>query len=363
MRQAVLLGNPDTKRTSYFGQAAAGRLPVLLADWKGWREQLPEGNMILKIDPPLWESCALEELEELTEDYIVRLMELSYLGLNGRAEFFNHPKAIANLLDKRACKLRLMEAGVPVTEPLKTDTGLLWRAGTKNRPGPLKHDKVIKNCREEQNVEELITLMEKERVNQVFVKPVKGSGAAGVVAFRRQPATGQMALYTCCLLHPEFGLVNTKRLRRLSEPGEIFPLLEAVLQMDCLVERWYAKPQYQGFSYDLRAVFQEGKMDFLLARLSKGPITNLHLNNHPVSAAQLGLPVSVMESVINVCQKAMECFQGLRSAGIDLLLEKGSQKPRIIEMNAQGDLIYQDIYNQNIIYSHQVEIMKRYVEV
>ncbi len=362
MRQAVLLGNPDTKRTCYFGQAAAGRLPVLLADWKGWREQLPEGDMILKIDPPLWESCALGELEELTRDYIAQLMEISYLAQNDSTEFFNHPKAIAFLLDKRACKLRLMEAGVPVTEPLKTDIHLAGATDTKNQDSLLIHGEMIKNCRRKQNAEALMTLMEKERVHQVFIKPNKGSGAAGVAAFRIQPATGQMALYTCCLLHPEFGLVNTKRLRRLSEPDEIFPLLEAVLQMNCLVERWYAKPQYQGFSYDLRAVFQEGKMDFLLARLSRGPITNLHLNNHPVSAAQLGLPASVMESVFHTCQRAMECFQGLRSAGIDLLLEKGSQEPRIIEMNAQGDLIYQDIYNQNRIYDHQVEIMKRYVE-
>ena len=49
---------------------------------------------------------------------------------------------------------------------------------------------------------------------------------------------------------------------------------------------------------------------------------------------------------------------GLRSAGIDLLLDRGSLTPRVIEMNAQGDLIYQDIYQENKIYRHQAEIIK-----
>lgn len=75
----------------------------------------------------------------------------------------------------------------------------------------------------------------------------------------------------------------------------------------------------------------------------------------------LGLPASVLDSVEEICRKAMGCFTGLRSAGIDILLERGSLKPRIIEMNAQGDLIYQDIYHRNVIYSHQVQIMKAWL--
>ncbi len=155
--------------------------------------------------------------------------------------------------------------------------------------------------------------------------------------------------------------MNTKRLRRFSKPEEIIPLLNRILSLDCVVERWYVKEEYQGYSYDLRAVVQEGDIDFLLARLSKGPITNLHLNNRPLEAGMLGLPASVLESVEEICRKSMKCFAGLRSAGIDILLERGSLKPRIIEMNAQGDLIYQDIYHQNRIYSHQAEMMKEWI--
>ena len=114
-------------------------------------------------------------------------------------------------------------------------------------------------------------------------------------------------------------------------------------------------------SYDLRAVMQDGKLDYLLARLSDGPVTNLHLNNHPLAPEELKLSVSVREKVKALCRKAMACYPGLQSAGIDILLEKDSRRPRIIEMNAQGDLIYQDIYNKNIIYCHQTEMMGRWL--
>ncbi len=62
---------------------------------------------------------------------------------------------------------------------------------------------------------------------------------------------------------------------------------------------------------------------------------------------------------MDLCNRAMDCYPQLKSAGIDILLEKGSLKPRIIEMNGQGDLIYQDIYADNLIYRRQAGIIKR----
>ena len=61
LRQAVLLGNPGTKRTDYFEQAAAfAKLPVLFVNWSGldaWMQQAGGREWFLKIDPPLWQSC------------------------------------------------------------------------------------------------------------------------------------------------------------------------------------------------------------------------------------------------------------------------------------------------------------------
>lgn len=126
MRQAALLGNPDTKRTQYLQQAAKETgLPLAFVDWKEWRDGLskllrqdaPDG-ILLKIDPPLWESCILGELDGLAGSYQLQLQEIGQMAESYGIEFFNHPAAITALLDKGACKETLAHAGLPVTELL-----------------------------------------------------------------------------------------------------------------------------------------------------------------------------------------------------------------------------------------------------
>ena len=212
-----------------------------------------------------------------------------------------------------------------------------------------------------QSTEQLLERMRQRKISQVFVKPVSGSGAAGVSAFRIQPGTGRMSLYTCAYETSDTGLANTKKLRQYTDPKKAVKILDKLFELDCIVERWYPKAAHNGYTYDLRVVLQEQRIDYVLARLSKGPITNLHLNNHPLSMEELNLPARTVESVEELCRMAADCFPGLRCAGIDILLEKGSLKPRIIEMNAQGDLIYQDIYHENIIYRRQAERMKAWL--
>lgn len=340
MRQVVLIGSSDTKRTIYLKKAADREgLPVIFVDWQNWEKWAAADETFLKVDPPRWSSCILEELNQLVDGYIQQLETLCRRAQAQNSTFLNTPAAIAGLLDKRACKAKLKRAGIPVTEAIE---GAACSEGGK------------------MTTELLLEEMRRQQIQQVFIKPVKGSGAAGVSALRLQPHTGRMALYSCALIQADSTLVNTKYLRRFSKTEEIFPLLDRILALDCIVERWYAKAEFQGYSYDLRAVMQDGKLDYLLARLSKGPITNLHLNNHPLEVSALGLHADILEEIEELCRKSMDSYPGLRSAGIDILLEKGSLRPRIIEMNAQGDLIYQDIYHENKIYCHQVRIMKEW---
>lgn len=342
MKTAILLGNKGTKRTTYFEYAAreAG-LHIHLLEWEEWQKNgLPsEDEAFIKIDPPIWDSCDLRQLGALTCSY---KKSLAALDRTPSALFLNRPSHILALLDKRGCKTTLSGEGISVTEVL----GLTWEVSGFHSRG-----------------QQLLDVMKEKRLSQVFIKPACGSGAAGIAALRCQFCTGRLALYTCALFDPASSkLVNTKRLRCFTDPKEVFPLLDSLLSLDCIVEKWYSKAGFCGLSYDLRAVVQDGTLDFLLARLSKGPITNLHLNNQPLDALELNLPEQVMADITDLCLKAMACYPGLHSAGIDILLEKGSLKPRIIEMNGQGDLLYQDIYRHNRIYLHQAEIIKQWME-
>ena len=395
MRQAVLLGSPGTKRTIYLEKGAeAEGISFRLLDWKEfpfrsadspasplrkdlvlkndfrddtaladpfWNETAWE-NVFLKIDPPLWESCCLDELNILAQDYEKKLQWLAELGKKRQITFLNKPEDILALLDKRACKRRLAEAGIPVTEELDgIGRAVFPVAETLDSVGQAVLP-VAETLDGVGRADLLLDSMERRRIFQMFIKPVCGSGAAGAAAFRWQPRSGRMILYTCAMENPETGrLVNTKRLRRFTDRKQVLSMIGRLLELGCIVERWYAKAEHNGFSYDLRAVVQDGRMDFILARLSSGPITNLHLNNHPLKGNELGLPCHVMEDVEQLCIRAAGCYPELRSVGIDVLLEKGSLRPRIIELNGQGDLIYQDIYDQNRIYLHQAEMMKEWL--
>ncbi len=395
MRQAVLLGSPGTKRTIYLEKGAeAEGISFRLLDWKEfpfrsadspasplrkdlvlkndfrddtaladpfWNETAWE-NVFLKIDPPLWESCCLDELNILAQDYEKKLQWLAELGKKRQITFLNKPEDILALLDKRACKRRLAEAGIPVTEELDgIGRAVFPVAETLDSVGQAVLP-VAETLDGVGRADLLLDSMERRRIFQVFIKPVCGSGAAGAAAFRWQPRSGRMILYTCAMENPETGrLVNTKRLRRFTDRKQVLSMIGRLLELGCIVERWYAKAEHNGLSYDLRAVVQDGRMDFILARLSSGPITNLHLNNHPLKGNELGLPCHVMEDVEQLCIRAAGCYPELRSVGIDVLLEKGSLRPRIIELNGQGDLIYQDIYDQNRIYLHQAEMMKEWL--
>lgn len=397
MRGILLIGAEAGKRRSYFEQAAAqGGIPVTFLDWREILSWEGEGNLqsgregqastregerstegregqastqegerstegrkravsdwekeqilkqqeepasyqkvsileedlrrcVVKIDPPEWESSRLKDLKELTDRYGEWLRRLSRLPAGA---FLNEPTDIVEVLNKRRCKERLVREGVPVTEMY----GESFSCG-----------------------EELFAFMRDHRIGQVFVKPVTGAGAAGVSALRFSPGKGRIALYTCGAL--ERGeIVNTKRMYRL-EGKEGAAFLDSLLKLDCVVERWYGKAVFREYCYDLRVIVQGGRIDFILPRLSKGPITNLHLNNHSMEFADLHLDKGTEERISEICFRAADCYPGLKSIGMDVLLEKGSLTPRIIEMNAQGDLLHRDVYGKNRIYGRQIEMI------
>ena len=321
-----LVGIKNTKRTEYFLKAAKElQIPVDFVQWQGIENTRWQKDVV-KIDPFASKESSLSEMNSLLAQYRTQLERLSDVG----CRFLNYPEGILAVLDKGRCKAKLIENGVPVTELLS--------------------DKV-------RTIKQLHEMMERQGVSAVFVKPVYSSGAAGVAAYRRLPGKDKMVLYTSCCLQGA-KLFNTKKLYRLERWDEIQPLLEAVLSLGVIVERWHPKASFQGKSYDLRVVWQFGRMEYVLARCSKGPVTNLHLNNAPLELKRLGLSVQTMAEVENVCRQAMETFPQLAMAGIDVLLEQGTMKPYIIEINGQGDLIYQDIYGENRIYKRQIEMMQ-----
>lgn len=332
-----LIGTEGSKRKEYFEKAAGEcQAPVEFIDWTEAEHADLRGGVV-KIDPPSYATSDLLQMNEQVSAYRSRLRGMENRG----CMFLNTPSGIESVLDKFHCKKKLMEQGIAVTEMISEE---VLKA---EEPG-----------RADGAVERLEEMMCRCQASSVFIKPSHSSGAAGIVAYRKVPGSGRVAAYTSCRVSGG-ELVNTKKIYRLERREEITALLRSVLSLGVIVERWHPKASYQGKSFDLRVVWQFGEIAFIVARQSSGPITNLHLNNAPLDWHKLGLSERTAAEIRCLCQDAMKLFPGLLVAGIDILLEKETLRPRIIEINGQGDLIYQDIYAENTIYKRQVEEMRK----
>lgn len=337
-RTIILIGDSSSKRAIFFRKAAQDLgARFHMVEWESLRENFDlqqfQGAAV-KIDPPSYLTVHLSQMQEQIKVYQRNLEHLAQAD----CQFLNSPWLICQMLHKRDTNQRLRERGIAVTEMFPEQIN---------------------------NIAQLEGLLEERRCYSVFIKPECFSGAAGVAAFRMQPRSGKRKLVTSCRL--ERGqLVNTKKLVCMEDKIEICALLDQLLSLGCVVERWHPKSDFHGKSYDLRVVFQFGHIAAMVARQSNGPITNLHLNNQALDVEELNLNESVMEQITLLCERSYQAFSDCQGsgasgnsfmAGIDLLLEKGTMRPRVIEMNGQGDLIYQDIYQDNRIYQEQVRFL------
>lgn len=335
MSRIVLIG-AEGRRREYFLRACeeAGVSPVVFSIGDpSLLEHLCPGDVV-KVDPPSNPSAFFGDLNR----YIAAYEEvLEDLGRREDLFFLNHPEAIRATLNKKHCKAVLEGAGFPTTPMLNF---------------------------EGKSFSELLAFLHERRCSKVFVKPNVGSGAAGVVALAVHPRSGEVLAETS--LRPAVrddgtaDYVNTKRLRRYTDREEVGRMVETILGAGAILERWIAKERAGDAAYDLRAVVQFSKLVFLQARGAKrSAITNLHLNNFALESDAVGLSAEERAEISSLAVRATTLFSGLQVAGLDVLLEKGSRKLRIIEVNGQGDLMYRDIFEENRIYREQAERMAR----
>lgn len=314
------------RRAEYFVKACENeKIAFQFVDIDESLDFLRDGDAV-KIDPIVHSSAYLDELEKNISHYHG---VLEMLSKNKGIVFLNKPQAIRDTLDKRICKMRLEQAKLPVTPMLKF---------------------------EGKSFDELIAFLQMERISQVFIKTNNGSGASGILALRYNPKMHKLIAETSLVCHATEGthrFINTKKMRRITSREEIMRMVDFLFSIDAVVELWIPKAKVGKISYDLRAVYQFGRIAFLQVRGSYSPITNLHLNNRPLPLEEISLSNRQIEEIDDLCRRASGLFDGLNCAGFDILIEKNTKKPYIIEINAQGDLMYQDIFYKNQIYTEQ----------
>ncbi|MDH6307044.1 glutathione synthase/RimK-type ligase-like ATP-grasp enzyme [Parabacteroides sp. PF5-5] len=329
--QALVVSNIESRRTEYF--IKAGKEIGIDTRFATYQE-LEKGlsayqHLLIKLEPPVYSVSDFSIYQKLCDEYIRLLERLGEIKKAPSTLFLNEPGRLICSLDKAESKSVL--TGLAVT-PLVSSTISCF--------------------------DELMELPDKQKRKGLFIKPRYGSGAGGIMALKQHPKTGELAVYTTLLQSGE-DFLNTKQIHHLKCKEKIARYADMVLGAGVIVEEWLPKDEYKGEKYDLRVVCQFGKVEHIVVRYSKAPITNLHLNNKAGNFEELATNKTFYNEVEALCLEALK-RSGLHYAGIDVLIERDSQKPYIIEINGQGDHIYQDMYKENNIYKEQLLTIHRH---
>ena len=358
-RRVVLIGVPNSRRTELF-QAALARagapaaLVVSYTDLLGGRAFLPDlvrPGTLVRIDSPgkdfetelaLLEAGADAEDEEGRYARAARetldALEFErgrihwprqwYLGFrqalrllekqlfSSQAHYLmNSPAEIALMFDKPACHRRLCESGVPVPKCL----GIVG------------------------SFDELREAMREQGCGRVFVKLAHGSSASGVVAYQtdgvRQRATTTVEVVR---RGGETILYNSRRIRVHRDAREIAVLVDELCRHRAHVERWFPKAGIEGRTFDLRVVVIAGKARHTVVRLSRHPLTNLHLLNARSSPERVAsrMGEAGWADCLHTCERVLKvAFPRSLYAGIDLAVAPNFRGRSVLEVNAFGDLL------------------------
>jgi hypothetical protein len=243
------------------------------------------------------------------------------------------PHDIMIMFDKTACHARLQDAGIAVPPAL----------GSVH------------------SFDELTERMRSAGWSRVFVKPAHGSSASGAVAFEVGGA-GQQAISTAEVVHRPDGLrlYNSRRLRAYRRPAEIARLIDALCRHRVHVERWLPKAGIAGRVFDLRVVVIAREARQVVVRLSRGPMTNLHLLNErgdpDMVIARMG--AASWAAARETCERAMACFPQSLYGGIDLLVAPGYRRHAVLEVNAFGDLLPGILWQGQDTYTAEVAALE-----
>lgn len=333
----LLIGSASSRRSRLLQDAArAIGLQVSVIDWRDvLREdsELGEGHLWCKIDPPSDDpqtvdafiqegfrlSCTNLPPPRQLQHGELAYMHWWYAGFMSalarverrlqRLHLFTPMKQIALMCDKLACQRHLASNHSAVPALLGEVSS--WDAFEAQYPAA--------------------------DAPAVFIKSRYGSSAAGVVAVRRH-RDGRIRAYSSARLAGDGALYSHLKISVYSRHDEIRALLDALAVQGAYAERWMPKPRVPvvpGATYDLRVVAFCGRPRQRIARISRSPMTNLHLGNrrsppHWLSAQQ----TDELESTVS---RAALAFSPSMSIGFDVIMQ--AERACVLEANAFGDLL------------------------
>jgi hypothetical protein len=206
--------------------------------------------------------------------------------------------------------------------------------------------------------DELMVKMASLQINRVFIKLANGSSASGVVALETN-GTYLQAHTSVELVRTEqsFKLYNSLKIRCYRNLRDISDIVDALCKEGAHIERWMPKAGWQGHCCDMRVITIAGEAQHAVLRLSKSPMTNLHLGNRRGNLSEflVYLGEDRWTKVKKICQHAASVFPQSLHTGVDLLFSPGFKHNTVAEINAFGDLLPNVTYKGLDTYEAQVK--------
>jgi hypothetical protein len=371
-RAFVVVGNPENRRVALFEEALARRgfPPPRIVRWidlaRGEPVTLPDDPAFVRIDS-FGEDFEVERAflmrghrhasrphERLTPDAIAALApdrgrilaprqhHLGFLEVLGELEallaarpwlvVLNHPRAIRDLFDKRACAGIFTAARIPIPRPLPPVA----------TPGELR------------------MRMAEADTSRVFVKLTCGSSASCLALLHDDPdSPDDRWLFTSVEIDGE-RLYNSLHPRRYHDRASIDRILRFLLGEGSQIEEAVPKARIGGRFFDTRVLVVGGEVAFTVVRKSLHPVTNLHLGGVRGTEDELAaaVPAAVRESARASCRKVAAAFDSLQ-IGIDVMYTPHGEDHRVLEANAFGDLLPNLVRDGLSVYEWQIADAER----
>ncbi len=192
---------------------------------------------------------------------------------------------------------------------------------------------------------------------RIFIKPRYGSSASGVLACSIKKN------FVKCITSLEINgtrFFNSLKMRTyVGKDAE--KCINFVLSEGAVVEKWFPKATLKMGAFDLRIVCIDGKAAHKVVRVSRSPMTNLHLGNARGTLKQVEerLGTQAIERAIAAAESAAAAFPLAHYMGVDVALNPSGKTAIVLEVNAFGDLLPGILYNGQSTYSEQISSFVR----
>jgi glutathione synthase/RimK-type ligase-like ATP-grasp enzyme len=240
---------------------------------------------------------------------------------------------IAVMFDKPRCQAILRNHGIPVARGLG----------------------------EIESFDDLRQRMTETGCARVFIKLAHGSSASGIMAYQTNGAKHRATTTVEVEKHGnELRLYNSRRIRVYQDVSDIRQLVDELCRHRVYVEPWLPKAGIDGRTFDLRIVVIAGRAMHSVVRLGRHPMTNLNLLGGRGNLEEVLQRIGSVgwAKIQRTCEQVMTgCFPKSLYAGIDLRISPDYQHHQVLEVNAFGDLLPNELCDGRDTYETEIIAM------